>query len=162
MDSSKVRSFRTLAGGSSCALLARLLAVGVVADETQRDVLLELREGDGCLPRLLERPCGVLLVLGVALEAVLVRPLATTNTLVSVLAAQVEHELAEDLDLDLTNSPVGHGERIRQDTQRRILCCYTGYCSQPPEKGKRPLLKKEDDALSFILSVHVNPVGEKV
>ena len=103
----------SLAGWSSCALLALLPAVGVVAGEAQRDVLLDLREGDGSLLRSVEGLRGVHLVLGVALEAVLVGALATTDTLVSVLAAEVELELAEDLDLDLTNSPVRHGERIR-------------------------------------------------
>ena len=76
-------NFRTLAGWSSCALLALLPAVGVVAGEAQRDVLLDLREGDGSLLRSVEGLRGVLLVLGVALEEVLVGALATTDTLVS-------------------------------------------------------------------------------
>ena len=86
-----MRSFHTLTvGRSSCALLALLLAVGVVADEAQFNVLLELREGDGSLLGSVDGLRGVLLVLGVALEEVLVGALATTDTLESVLSAEVE------------------------------------------------------------------------
>ena len=89
------------------ALLPRRLV------KTGSKISLKLREGDGSLSRSFEGRRGVLLVLRVALVLVLVRSQAATDTLLPVLAAQDQLQLAVLLNLDLSHTFLHRNDGLR-------------------------------------------------